>query len=344
MPCSPTDAFAFLLQETITQTMPAHHSGGERSSEFQFSFLEDFRRSRIIPLHQRHQLASRTPFTLCFVGLTNVGKSTLIESVLGEPVAPILNGPATAVPVEYSRDPEWKLEVFYHSAETRPSLSRFESSHAMATEIRKRVIGLTDEQAAKIAVVCIKGPFSTLDGDIVLADTPGFGAARLSPTGQKSGDDWRAHVIRNAGRAYLCVGAGASWHVSPEEQDFYRGLSHLCANVIVTKWEGTDADKAEWVATFERLFPGADFEFVNAKRALNVERIQSIVSAQATERARVTQIHCELLKAWHDLKDHFRNTFKTSIPWRRDSLTRFRAACVRFQELESITNELSVLP
>jgi hypothetical protein len=343
MPCSPTEAFAFLLQETVTQTVP-HDSGSERPHSSQFSFLEDFRRSRIIPLYHRHQFARKTPFTLCFVGLTNVGKSTLIEAILGEAVAPVLNGPATAVPVEYSRDHEWKLEVFYHSAETRPTLACFDSSHAMAADIRKRVIGLTEEQAAKIAVVCIKGPFSALEGDLVLADTPGFGAARLSPKVVEPTDDWRARTIRNAGRAYLCVGAGASWHVSPEEQDFYRGVSHLCANVIVTKWEGTEADKIEWLSTFERLFPGADFDFVNAKRALNVERIQSIVRSQATDMARVAQLHSELVKAWNDLHAHFANTFKTPIPWRRDSLSRFGAACLQFPELEPIARKSHLSP
>jgi hypothetical protein len=333
---APIASMIFLLQETI-----AYARQQSCLDESQLNFLEDFRSARLVPIFKREKLAARKPFTLCLIGLTNVGKSTLIEALLGAPIAPKKNGPATAVPVEYSFAPKWRLEVRHHLAGDLPVVLDFEEAQQMSEALSERVIDLSETEAQKIALVCVKGPIKLLERNLILADTPGIDAAKIE--GERVADSVPSSLSRflqSAGRAYLCVAAGVNWKVSPEEVEFYRSMSHLCSNIIVTKWEDTDAEKAEWKSTFERLFPGADFEFVNARRSNNVERIQEIIGAQSSTERRLLQVRRELLKAWKDLVSHFSIVFHTPVPWMQDSLVRFHAACSPYAELHPITSEL----
>lgn len=329
---SPIEAFIFLVQETAELA-----KNQKILNEAQRGYLEDFRASRLIPIYQREKLAQKSPFTLCFVGLTNVGKSTLIEALLGAPVAPKKNGPATAVPVEYSFSPRWALEVHYHDAALPPVNRHFEEPAALAAEVSRHVIDQTPHDTDKIAAVCVTGPMELLKNNLVLADTPGIGAAILEPAANSEGVPAEASWIREGGRAYLCVAAGVSWKVSPEETDFYRTLRHICSNIIVTKWEDDAARQQEWKDTFGELFPGANFDFVNARRGVNVEQLRSIIDAQSSLERRLFLTRRELSQAWMDLRSHFKQVYQAEIPWRKDALERFLHTCSHHAELHMIT-------
>lgn len=331
---TPIEAFLFLVQETV-----ALAKSQSSLDEAKLAYLEEFRSSRLVPICQREKVARKTPFTFCFVGLTNAGKSTLIEALLGAAVAPRKNGPATAVPVEYSYSSGWALAVHYHNASMLPVNQCFTEPAALAAEVTRHVIDQPPQNAGKIAAVCVKGPMDLLKNNLVLADTPGIGAAILEPAGA-SGDGFSAaRWIRDSGRAFLCVAAGVSWKVSPAEADFYRSLRHICSNIIVTKWEDSDEAQQEWLTTFGKLFPGADFDFVNARRGVKLPQLRSIIEAQSSQERRLLQTRRELLKAWTDLKKHFEQVYRCSIPWRPDSLGRFVSACSRHAELHRITSE-----
>ena len=333
---SPIEAFIFLLQESTA--LAQHQKALDKS---QMDYLEEFRRSRLVPILQREKKAQRSPFTLSLVGLTNVGKSTLIEALLGAAVAPKKNGPATAVPVDYSFSPSWSLEVHHYDAGTPPLLQYFTEAVALAAEVSRHVIGPSSEAANKIAAVSVTGPMDLLKNNLVLADTPGIGAAIIDPaagqgTKLSPPDRW----LQSAGRAYLCVAAGVTWKISSEEAAFYRSLRHICSNVIVTRWEDSDEAQEEWKTTFAKLFPGADFDFVNARRGVNVPQLRDIIIAQSSAEQRILQVQRELLKAWTDLKRHFQQVYKTPIPWRNDSLARFQFSCAPYADLQAIASEL----
>lgn len=332
---TPIEAFLFLVQETV-----ALSKNQNSLNEVQYAYLEEFRCSRLVPICQREKLARKKPFTFCLVGLTNAGKSTLIEALLGAGVAPKKNGPATAVPVEYSYASAWQLAVHYHNASMLPVHQCFIEPAALAAEVTRHVIDQTPQDASKIAAVCVKGPMDLLKNSLVLADTPGIGAAILQPAAKSEDGLPAAHWIENSGRAFLCVAAGVSWKVSPEEADFYRSLRHICSNIIVTKWEDSHEAQLEWKATFGKLFPGADFDFVNARRGVNVPQLRSIIKAHSSQERRILQTRRELLKAWTDLQRHFAQVYRREIPWRPDSLDRFLFACSPHAELHRITSEL----
>lgn len=332
---TPIEAFLFLVQETV-----ALAKNQNNLEEAQRAYLEEFRGSRLVPICQREKLARKTPFTFCLVGLTNAGKSTLIEALLGAAVAPKKNGPATAVPVEYSYSSTWALEVHYHNASMLPVHQCFTEPAALAAEVTRHVIDQIPQDASKIAAVCVRGPMDLLKNNLVLADTPGIGAAILEPAAKPEDGLPTVRWIRDSGRAFLCVAAGVSWKVSPEVADFYRSLRHICSNIIITKWEDSDEAQQEWKATFGKLFPGADFDFVNARRGVNVPQLRSIIEAQSSQERRILQTRRELLKAWTDLKRHFERVYRREIPWRPDSLERFLVACSPHAELHTITSEL----
>jgi GTPase SAR1 family protein len=332
---TPIEAFLFLVQETV-----ALAKNQNSLNEALCGYLEEFRGSRLVPICQREKLARKTPFTLCLVGLTNAGKSTLIEALLGAAVAPKKNGPATAVPVEYSYSSAWTLAVHYHNASMLPVHQCFTEPATLASEVTRHVIDQIPQEASKIAAVCVKGPMELLKNNLVLADPPGIGAAILEPTAESDDKLPATGWIRDSGRAFLCVAAGVSWKVSPEEADFYRSLRHICSNIIVTKWEDSDEAQEEWKAAFGKLFPGADFDFVNARRGVNVQQLRLIIEAQSSQERRILQTRRELLKAYTDLKRHFDQVYRREIPWRPDSLERFLCTCTPHAELHSISSEL----
>jgi hypothetical protein len=84
------------------------------------------------------------------------------------------------------------------------------------------------------------------------------------------------------------------------------------------------------------VFPGAAFDFVNARRGVNVQQLRDIIRAQSSVDKRLRQVRRELLRAWTDLNAHFRNVFRLEIPWRRDSLERFLFACSPHADLHEI--------
>lgn len=282
------------------------------------------------------------PFKIGLIGLTNVGKSTLIEALLNVPIAPAKNGPATAVPVEYTNGTQWTLEVYYHNANNDPPEHLpFTQPEDLAKAIADNVLDIDDAEAEKIAVVSVKGPFKLLASNLVLVDSPGIGAAKLGDQERDaSTHPMMTSFLNRVGRCYLCVSAGIGWEVSPEEEAFYHTVSTICSNVLVTMWEGSIDEQKEWKTTFGKLFPGAAFEFVNARRDYNVERLRSIIEGLSSKEQRLILVRLEVMKAWKDLHAHFANVFNAPIPWQDNALKRFRNACKDFAELQPIISTI----
>jgi len=332
---SPIESLIFLLQETLKFCQAKGNCTAK-----QIDFLEGFRVSRLVPIFQRHQRAIQTPFHVCLIGQTNVGKSTLVEALLGVPVAPEGNGPTTSVPVEYSHAARWSLEVHHHSALHLPVFRSFDEPEALAGAIGQYVLYLGDAEAAKIATVVVKGPFKFLGKNLVLADTPGINAAKEGIQ-EINAPAFMPPFLEKAGRCYLCVAAGVSWEVTPEEEEFYAVVKSLCTNVLVTRWEGSDQEEEGWKAQFAKLFPGAEFEFVNARRAFDVARMRTILEGLSSKEQRLVLVRGEILKAWEDLNRHFDTVFNKSVPWPPAMLQRFRAACRDFTDLQPIISEIA---
>jgi GTPase Era involved in 16S rRNA processing len=306
---------------------------------------------RLIPLWKQERNAHATPYVLSLVGLTNVGKSTLAEALLGFPVAPHKNGPATSIPVEYIYDQHWQMEVLTRYIEHTEM--KFENAESLAKALKKQVVDIDAGTAHSIAWVTVRGPMNLLNGALTLADTPGFGSVQK--------DDDNAHqqeleefITARVHRVYFCVAAGNS--ISPDEVNFYKKINHLCNHIVITKWDFDENEAQEYVDKykFQHFFPGAKFIFINAKNALegkksdldiikksNIKALQSIIRRYGTLEGRSRMVLKDLSSLWKNFHHHLVTVYGLSeIPWRQDSLRRFYSACKAKEELRPISIDI----
>ena len=66
---------------------------------------------------RRRVVASFDRYVVAVVGLTNVGKSTLLNALFGQDLAPRRMGPCTAAPIEFTYGDEYKV-LAYHFVES----------------------------------------------------------------------------------------------------------------------------------------------------------------------------------------------------------------------------------
>ena len=95
----------------------------------------------------RHRLnVSGHRYVVAAVGLTNVGKSTLLNALLGDDLAPRRNGPCTAAPIEFVFGDQLRVTAHYRQRLRRPSWV------CPTTQIlHERLSALADDSALKPA-------------------------------------------------------------------------------------------------------------------------------------------------------------------------------------------------
>ena len=317
---------------------------GHYRSDALADFLHDFRLKRVIPLYTRLERMKRDPYVVSLVGLTNVGKSTLAHALLGHPVAPRRNGPATAIPVEYAYGPKWAIRTLNRETMV-PQDEPFSSPDALAAELRKRVFDLADNDSAKVVEVCVYGPMELLEGGLVFMDMPGFGAAETDATADGDLAKLAARIREHGVHEVLFCVSGANHTVTSEEVKFFDAVKDLCSTVIITKWdpepEEHQAEMECYKATFKRLFPMQGFMFVEAKWAINgmekesnLEELRELIRRMALAGKRPLTLIPPLVSAWDDLqllvRKPLRQTGLQQVPWRENAIHRFRRVAYQF--------------
>ena len=340
------DAFVHLLHDTenCLRTSP-----GQLRTNALIDFLRDFRLKRINPIHKRLGRMDSKRYVLSMVGLTNVGKSTLAHALLKHPVAPRRNGPATSIPVEYEHGHEWQMRTW--SLETRSvHPEHFGSPQLLAQALERRVFDVSQDQADKIERVLVRGPMDSIEGGLVFADTPGFGAAQSADAHGNHQARLTEYVHKHVHEVLFCV-SGANCAVKTEEVAFFKGIQELCSTVVVTKWDGEpDAREREiqaYKTKFAHLFPLCGFMFIEAKWAIEgqtkgtpgklgesgVDELVRFIRERATVDGRRAALRQQLLDAWQDLLELAREPLRESglaaVPWRDDGVPRMRTAATR---------------
>jgi len=336
------DAFVELLYETeiLVRRSPGKYEGDALST-----FLHEFRRKRVNPLHRRMSRLQEPRYVLSMVGLTNVGKSTLAQALLGHSVAPRLNGPATAVPVEYEHAETWQITRLSRK-DQRIVTEPFDSPAQVSARLEKLVLGQAklvetgDKQAESVVV---QGPMELLRGGIVLADTPGFGAATEEPAGE-AGERKRVvdYLRSRVHEVAFCV-SGANAMISHSELQLFREIQESCSTVIVTKWDPDPDEREREIARyrdrFAHLFPYCGFVFVEAKWAIegkdrqSINELSELIRENATREKREAVIRAQVAAAWGDLqvlgREPLRKTDAQCIPWHAASFASFRSRAQR---------------
>lgn len=214
---------------------------------------------------------------IAFVGMTNVGKSTLLNSILdsrGRNVTPRRNGPCTAAPVEFVYGDAITTTCIYPSQLYRPR-----TEHATIEELHERLSELvaesesTNSRPTKVTVT-IPSRVLQITG-VTIADTPGFGAASLGDASAVHESGLRHYLLNEATQVFWVVLAEQG--IGRIEQDYYSTFfADICDDIIVTGSEDwSDEDKLRFQQRFERVIrsrtaltrrPG--FVFVSGKQAL----------------------------------------------------------------------------
>ena len=132
---------------------------------------------RLMVLHRRCTQLNK-PFVVATVGLGNVGKSTLMNALLGDEFAPVGNYPCTACPVEFSFGE--RLQVTVHWVDDyKPQRETFLNP----ADLLNHLVTVADEKQkttdAQVSRVEVTAPLPILKDGLVLADTPGFNAVQM---------------------------------------------------------------------------------------------------------------------------------------------------------------------
>jgi hypothetical protein len=205
-----------------------------------------------------------------------------------------------------------------------------------------------DEKAVadgRISRIIVTGPMDLLVGDLVFADTPGFGSARPGAVAAQDNKTLVEYIRDNVSEVFFCV-SGESYSLLPQEKEFFEAIQHLCSTVIVTKAladETDDLDTAlrKYRALFQHIFPLCDFLFVEAKWAIagagkskperyeasRVATLRDFIKERGTAEQRLQALREQTARAWADLHDlsqqQLRDAQLEKIPWRRDSWAEF---------------------
>ncbi len=337
------NAFIWLLHDTESFI---RKSPGYYPSDALADFLKEFRLKRINPLHERLKSLDCKRYVLSMVGLTNVGKSTLAHALLGYPIAPRRNSPATSIPVEYEyrNSLGWSMITHYN---VHRAVQNFDSAEELATALKRVVFDYTPTiQAEHIERVLVHGPMDLLEGGLVFADTPGFGAAQSVDSEGNHYASLVAYIDKYVHEVLFCVSGAIGITIGHEEVAFFNTIREKCSTVVVTKWDN-DPDKREceikkYKSMYAHLFPLSRFMFVEAKWAIEghvqgdadklassqVEELRTLIRQRTSDIERRAAFRQPILDAWDDLlelvSERLREAGLSFVPWREDALLRFK--------------------
>jgi GTP-binding protein EngB required for normal cell division len=294
---------------------------------------ETLRRTRV-----RLEAAS-TSVSVAFVGLTNVGKSTLINALFGVELAPRKNGPCTPIAIEYRYGDDFTMRVlptdggevlpFHTPGEILATLSeKLPTIRWFAPDLPPRIK--------------IGAPLELLKSGMTLIDTPGFGAAQTDD-GPSHDLALKAFLVRS--RASVVWVVNGQQGITAAEKRFHdQHLADLCDHVAVTSCEDWEQrDRERFTKRFGEAMGrrGLSFHFVSGVEGLRAKQkgdqallARSGVPAiercllDATDRVglashAISLVHNLLTGLYESLEE-----FRPQRPlWREDSFYRWHALC-----------------
>ncbi len=242
-------------------------------------------------LRQRLLMASDR-YIVAVVGLTNVGKSTLLNALLGADLAPRRNGPCTPVPIEFSFGENPRVAVHYSRSMTR-SIWKCRD----AAEIRERLNAAIEDtgefQNRETRKIVVEFPAPLLAEGLIIADTPGFGALQSGGSAGSHEASLKRYLQEEAAQVFWVVlaeqGIGKKEKVFQEE--FF---AEVCDDIVVTGSEGWESsDKDRFRKHFASMFPLRipKFHFVSGLKGLQARKADDAI---ALEEAGIVHLEARL--------------------------------------------------
>jgi GTP-binding protein EngB required for normal cell division len=215
---------AMLLQETIDY---------QRDQDIQVVLGEVLR--TVMQVRRRIAL-SRSQYVVAMVGLSNVGKSTLLNALLGADLAPRRNGPCTAVPIEFVHGEAFRVKVL-DPRQLRPPAWNCSTVEEIHHHLAILADGAGVEQHRTQAKVLVTAPLPLLSGGLILTDTPGFGAAQTNGIAGSHERALRRYLQEEVTQVFWVVLADQG--IGQREKSFHDEMfAEVCDDVVVTGCEG----------------------------------------------------------------------------------------------------------
>ena len=261
--------FGALLTESRDFHRDAHHN--EVPDVFSEAMALNY------SLHRRLTIGSKR-YVVAFVGLSNVGKSTLLDALLGNELTPRRNSQCTSAPIEFERGRSLELRSVDGSSFLNPAPIPCKDVESVHEHLQRLATHGTSkrrlQKRAQKITVSVPAPYMEplLDSGMVVADTPGFGSASTDGSADADEAKLRDYIAREVAQVFWITLAEQG--ITDREATFYNNnLKSLCDDIIVTGAEDWDLkDRTRFQDRFSEFVLGGRltrrFHFVSGKLGL----------------------------------------------------------------------------
>jgi GTP-binding protein EngB required for normal cell division len=244
----------------------------------------------------RRSVAEMTDETVvAFVGMSNAGKSTLLNLLLGHELSPSGNLPTTSVPTEYRYGKSCSAALYY-ADRIEPTRFAIESISHIPAFLQKHATetgNLGTHARPEKAVIYV--PIELLKNGLAVADTPGFGEAP-DKHGRQVHTEATLRYLRSESTHVILL-ADLRTGASGVNADKFGHLYDVCDEVLLTRGEEVDWSSEEQRQMVQEIVGSVRAHLVKKKNQVPIVEVISSRSGMESLKNTPQDIHSAHEKA-----------------------------------------------